>query len=255
MPDPTKKYGLIGYPLGHSFSKKFYDNKFEKENIRGVLYSLYEIPDIQQFSELLLHEEVLAGVNVTIPYKVAVIDYLNELSIEARAIGAVNCVRIQRKEGKKPYLIGYNTDVYGFVQSLKPLLDPCHDRALVLGNGGAAKAVCYGLDQLGIAYRVVSRRSNREEHFLTYDEVSPQLIDSHKLIINTTPLGTYPAVNTLPTIPYDYLTKDHLLYDLVYNPEKTAFLTEGEAQGSKIKNGYEMLVLQAERNWEIWNHV
>lgn len=253
MPVHDLKYGLIGFPLGHSFSKKFYDSKFEKERIAGVSYGLYEIPEIDFFAAILEQEQALMGVNVTIPHKVAVMGFVDELSPEASAIGAVNCIRIERKQGLKPYLTGYNTDVYGFVNSLKPLLKPWHTQALILGNGGAAKAVRYGLTQLGILFSTVSRQTVETTDFLTYDQLDQELIRSHTLIINTTPLGTFPAVESFPDIPYAFLNEQHLLYDLVYNPEKTTFLKKGEEQGAHIKNGYEMLVLQAERNWEIWN--
>lgn len=252
MPDQVLKYGLIGFPLGHSFSKNFYDNKFKNENIEGVQYSLYEIPEIRSFPAILKEESTLMGVNVTIPHKVAVMDFVDDLSPEALAVGAVNCIRIDRKQGEKPYLTGYNTDVYGFVNSLKPLLKPWHTHALILGNGGAAKAVRNGLLQLGISFQTVSRQVVATEGFLTYGQLTEDHINNHYLIINTTPLGTFPDISSCPDIPYSLLTEKHLLYDLVYNPEKTTFLQKGEEKGSTIKNGYEMLVLQAERNWEVW---
>lgn len=245
-----KQYGLIGFPLSHSFSKKYYLEKFERENITGVEYELYPIEQIEQLPELINGQPNLSGINVTIPHKISVMQYVDHLSDEARAIDAVNCIKIDRKPGKKPVLTGYNTDVYGFEQSLKPLLQPHHTHALVLGNGGAAKAVFYALSQLGITYTTVSRNPTANQ--LGYRDLSPSVMDIHTLIINTTPLGTYPEVSTCPDIPYERISDRHLLYDLVYNPEITEFLRRGQAHGATTKNGLDMLILQAERNWEIW---
>ena len=244
------KFGLIGFPLTHSFSKKYYDAKMEREQITGIDYQLYSIPEIRVFPALLADEPLLLGVNVTIPYKLAVMDYLDHLSPEAAAIGAVNCIRIERPASGKPVLTGYNTDVYGFTESLKPLLRPEHRRALVLGNGGAAKAVMYALNQLKIGYSLVSRSATEGQY--SYDQLTAEVIADHLLIINTTPLGTYPDVEGCPAIPYAHVGNKHLLYDLVYNPEETEFLRRGKANGATIKNGLEMLESQAERNWEIW---
>ncbi|WP_353197718.1 shikimate dehydrogenase [Parapedobacter defluvii] len=246
-----QKFGLIGFPLTHSFSKKYYDAKMEREQIAGIDYQLYPIPDIGAFPTLLADEPLLMGVNVTIPYKVAVMDYLDQLAPEASAIGAVNCIRIERPDKGETFLTGYNTDVYGFTESLKPLLRPEHRLALVLGNGGAAKAVTYALSQLGIGYSVVSRSATASQY--SYDQLDAGTMANHLLIINTTPLGTYPAVSGCPDIPYEHIGNTHLLYDLVYNPEETEFLRRGKVRGAAIKNGLEMLELQAERNWEIWN--
>lgn len=246
-----KKFGLIGFPLGHSFSKKYYDTKIELEQIEGVGYELYPIPAITDFPDLVHNDPLLMGINVTIPYKIAVMDYLDQLSPEACAIAAVNCIRIDRENGGKPVLTGYNTDVYGFAESLRPLLKPHHDAALILGNGGAAKAVSFALTQLEITHTVVSRSAQQGQ--LTYAQLDTTVIGGHPLIINTTPLGTYPDVTDCPSIPYDLLDDRHLLYDLVYNPPETEFLKRGKARGAAIKNGFEMLELQAERNWEIWN--
>lgn len=243
-----KKFGLIGYPLTHSFSKKYYDAKFERERITDVDYQLYPIETIEAFPALIA-DPLLMGVNVTIPYKIAVMDYLDHLSPEAEAIAAVNCIRIDRSSAN-PVLTGYNTDVFGFMESLKPLLRPSHTAALILGNGGAAKAVAYGLTQLGIDSRLVSRSPVSGQY--GYHELDKSLMDHHSVIINTTPLGTYPRVEDLPDIPYQYLSEKHLLYDLVYNPATTAFLKQGINQGAVAKNGLEMLELQAEQNWKIW---
>jgi len=247
------KFGLIGFPLTHSFSKKYYDAKMEGEQIAGIDYQLYAIPEIGAFPALLTDEPLLMGVNVTIPYKVAVMDYLDHLSPEASAIGAVNCIRIERPKTQKPILTGYNTDVYGFMKSLKPLLRTEHRQALVLGNGGAAKAVAYALSELGIHHTIVSRSATAGQY--SYNQLDAAVIADHLLIINTTPLGTYPAVAGCPDIPYEHMGNTHLLYDLVYNPEETEFLRRGKANGAAVKNGLEMLELQAERNWEIWNAV
>ena len=246
-----KKFGLIGFPLAHSFSKKYYDAKIERQQITGVNYDLYAIPSIEAFPQLISNDPLLMGINVTIPYKITVMDYLDFLSPEAEAIAAVNCIRIERPDTGKPILTGYNTDVYGFAESLKPLLSARHTAALVLGNGGAANAVTFALNQLGITCTIVSRSAQAGQY--TYAQLNLSIIEGHPLIINTTPLGTYPAVTGCPDIPYEYLNEYHLLYDLVYNPQETEFLKRGRAKGATIKNGLEMLELQAERNWEIWN--
>jgi shikimate dehydrogenase len=247
------KYGLIGYPLSHSFSKKFYTEKFINEGIQDVEYDLFPIPSIQDFSVLLDQQPKLQGVNVTIPYKIEVMRFLDEIRPEAASIGAVNCIKIRREGDSKPKLIGYNTDVFGFTQSLQPLLQPGQTSALVLGNGGAAKAVCYGLNQLGIEWKLVSRTPNpHDSHQLSYEELNQEVLNEHLIIINTTPLGTFPEIAERPPIPYEFVHAKHLLYDLIYNPSETAFLQEGQKRGARIKNGYEMLVLQAEKNWEIW---
>ncbi|HWK58936.1 MAG TPA: shikimate dehydrogenase [Parapedobacter sp.] len=245
------KFGLIGFPLTHSFSKKYYDAKIEREQIPEVGYELYPIPDITDFPGLVEKDPQLMGINVTIPYKIAVMRYLDQLSPEAEAIAAVNCIRIERENSGRPVLTGYNTDVYGFAESLRPLLKPHHDAALILGNGGAAKAVSFALAQLNIAHTVVSRSAGNGQ--LAYEQLDAAVIGIHPLIVNTTPLGTYPDVMGCPGIPYDLLGERHLLYDLVYNPPETEFLKRGQAQGAAIKNGLEMLERQAERNWEIWN--
>lgn len=246
-----KQFGLIGFPLSHSFSKKYYLDKFQRESIAGVEYELYPLEQVGELPELIDSQPNLLGINVTIPHKISVMHYVDRLSDEARVIDAVNCIKIDRSTGGKPILTGYNTDVYGFEQSLKPLLKAHHIQALVLGNGGAAKAVFYALRQLGIGYTVVSRQPKAQQ--IGYGDLSEAVMNSHTIIINTTPLGTYPAVSEFPDIPYGMISEQHLLYDLVYNPETTEFLRKGQKLGATIKNGMEMLVLQAERNWEIWN--
>lgn len=246
-----KKLGLLGYPLTHSFSKKYYLDKFAREKISGIDYDLYNMENIADFPDLYSNDESFIGVNVTIPHKIAIIPYLDELAEEAQAINAVNCIRIVRNQQGKPHLTGYNTDFYGFMQSIKTLILPHHKKALVLGDGGATKAVKYALDRLQITYTIVSRKPDQEK--ITYQEIDKKIISDHPLIINCTPLGTFPNIEEYPEIPYEYVTERHLLYDLIYNPEQTMFLKKGSERGAMIKNGYDMLVLQAEKNWEIWN--
>lgn len=244
-----KKLGLIGFPLGHSFSKKFYEEKFEWEQITGFHYDLYPIEDIAAFPSIYEHEPAFCGFNVTIPHKRNVMRFLNEFSPEATEINAVNCIQIKWQNGK-PYLKGFNTDAFGFEQSLRPFLKPHHTQALVLGNGGAAQAVYYILNKLGIPYKIVSR--SRDNGDLIYSDLTDEIVASHKLLINCSPVGTFPKIEEAPDIPYEGIGTDHLLYDLVYNPEETTFLKKGKARGAAIKNGHEMLILQAEKNWEIW---
>jgi len=245
-----KTYGLIGYPLSHSFSKKYFTEKFLNEGITDHQYELYPIENITSFPDLLTSNPSLCGLNVTIPHKVAVLPFLNEIDEAAEKIGAVNCISIKNLNGKT-YLKGYNTDAYGFEESLKPLLEPQHTKALIFGDGGATKAVKYVLEKLNIEYKTVVRKVISGT-FL-YSEVSPEILTTHKLLINTTPLGMSPNVDTFPEIDYSQIGSDHLAYDLVYNPTETAFLAKVAARGSKIKNGLEMLYKQAEKSWEIWN--
>jgi len=241
-----KVFGLIGYPLSHSFSKGFFAEKFQKEGINDCIYENFSLEDISQFPALLEQQPDLCGLNVTIPYKEAVLPWLDELSPAAEQIKAVNC--IQFHEGIR---IGFNTDVMGFKRSLQPLLKPHHTNALVLGTGGAAKAVMFVLQELNIPYTVVSRRAH--DGVITYNMLDKDIIAAHTIIINTSPLGMYPQVDAAPPIPYELITKHHLLYDLIYNPAETLFLKQGAAKGAAIKNGHEMLVLQAEASWDIWN--
>jgi shikimate dehydrogenase len=246
-------FGLIGFPLGHSFSKKYYSEKMERESIENIQYGLFSMENVDSLSDLITQIPTLSGVNVTIPHKVSVMDLLDHIDEEAKAIGAVNCIQIRRKGNQKPHLKGYNTDVYGFRESLRPLLAPHHTHALVLGNGGAAKAVCFALQQLGITYHIVARRPSSDQ--LSFDEIDDEIIHKHKLLINCTPLGTFPAIEGYPLLPYASISSAHLLYDLVYNPETTAFMQKGIEQGAQVKNGFEMLELQAERNWSLWMEV
>lgn len=237
------KLGLIGYPLGHTFSPSYFANKFLELGISNSEYLAYPLESIQEVEKVL--DDGVNGINVTIPYKEAVIPFLDELSNEAYDIGAVNTISI--RNGKR---VGYNTDAYGFEMSLRKFLGGTKvDRALILGTGGASKAIKYVLNKLNIEFTFVSRK----DRYLTYSELDENIISQNELIINTTPLGMYPNIDKCPDIPYSELTGKHFLYDLVYNPEKTLFLNKGEMQGSSIKNGYEMLILQAEKAWEIWN--
>ena len=245
-----KQLGLIGYPLGHSFSKKYYLEKFRNEGIKNIDYDLYPLSTIKEFPSLYLNNPEFYGANVTIPYKQEVMQYLTELSEEAKEIGAVNCIQI-RHESDGVRLKGFNTDAYGFEKSLEPLLKPNHSKALIFGNGGATKAVAYSLKKLGIDFKIVSR--TKTEDNLSYEDLTEALILNTPLLINCTPLGTFPKTEECPALPYHVISSEHLLYDLIYNPEETLFLKKGKERGAAIKNGYEMLVLQAEKNWEIWN--
>lgn len=245
-----RTFGLIGYPLAHSFSKKFFTEKFAEEGIADHQYELFPIENIAAVVSLIAADDSLAGLNVTIPHKVGVMTYLNELDPAAATIGAVNCISIQHKDGQT-WLKGFNTDAYGFQESLKPYLKKHHTHALILGDGGAAKAVKYVLDQLQITYLSVVRTV--APNAILYSDLTEDLLQKYQVIINTTPLGTFPNVEAAPAIPYQWLTDQHLAYDLVYNPEETEFLKRAKAKGAAIKNGFEMLQLQAERSWFIWN--
>ena len=246
-----QKYGLIGYPLKHSFSIGYFNEKFEAENI-DAQYVNFEIPDIRDFMEVIEENPNLCGLNVTIPYKEQVIPYLDELDKDTAKIGAVNVIKIIRLPKGKVKLVGYNSDIVGFTQSIEPLLQPHHTNALILGTGGASKAVFHGLDNLGIKATFVSR-TKKSDDILTYRELTPEIMQEHTVIVNTTPLGMYPKVDFCPDIPYDQLTPNHLLYDLLYNPNETLFMKKGKEQGAVVKNGLEMLLLQAFASWEIWN--
>ena len=251
------EYGLLGYPLGHSFSRAFFNKKFAEEGIDAE-YLNFELPSIEQFTQVLDEHPQLRGLNVTIPYKKAVIPYLDELSDEARAIGAVNVIRVTHTDGHC-HLKGFNSDIIGFTESIRPLLQPHHKRALVLGTGGASKAICHGLEQLGIEWCYVSRKrpanpaSPAEERLLTYSDVTPSLLADYTVIVNCTPLGMSPNTDNSPELPYAALSPRHLLFDLVYNPDLTAFMRQGRRYGATVKNGLEMLHLQALASWEFWN--
>lgn len=242
-------YGLIGKKIGHSFSADFFNKKFQKEGI-DESYHLFPLDSIKQFPQLLENHKDLKGLNVTIPYKIEVIPYLNILSDEAAEIGAVNVIKIENRGGEK-FLSGYNSDSIGFKESLIPLLRPDIKKALVLGTGGASKAVVYALKQLGITYTNVSRTPKMGH--LSYEELDSKVIKDNLLIVNTTPLGMYPDIDSFPPIPYEYITPEHVCYDLVYNPDVTTFMKKAMSQGAKATNGLEMLRLQALAAWDIWN--
>ncbi|MCD8102804.1 MAG: shikimate dehydrogenase [Alistipes sp.] len=239
-------YGIIGNPLGHSFSKQYFTEKFEREGVQGAVYEKFPLDDISQLPGLIATNPGLKGLNVTIPYKQQVIPYLDSLDDGAREIGAVNCISL--RDGK---LTGHNTDADGFRASLLEFLGDERPDALVLGTGGAAKAVNYVLDTLGIGHISVSR--SKAPGTLTYGELDGSVMAAHMLIVNTSPVGTFPDVNSSPAIPYDLLTPAHRLFDLVYNPAETAFMREGAARGARTVNGFRMLIGQAEKAWEIWN--
>jgi len=242
-----KRYGLIGYPLGHSFSNKYFEQKFQREGITGCTYQLFPIASIDEFPDLLKSHPDLCGLNVTIPYKQLVIPFLHSVQYLPVGLNACNCIRIENGQ-----LTGFNTDVAGFEESFSPLLQPCHVKALILGSGGAASAVAFVLNKLGIDYKIVSRsRSHRAA--LSYNDLNESIISTHHIIVNTTPVGMYPNVDACPKIPYQAITPEHYLYDLHYNPPKTLFLQKGEERGAITKNGHDMLVVQAEESWKIWN--
>jgi len=241
-------FGLIGYPLGHSFSKRFFCEKFERENIKAR-YELYPLENIQKFPELVYSVE-LHGLNVTIPYKEQVIPFLNELDENAAAIGAVNVIKFTRHKDKLT-LKGFNTDAIGFEVSLRPFLKPHHTKALILGTGGASKAIKYVLEKLGIEPKYVSRTP--AEGRFSYSDLNKQLLEEFTLIVNASPLGTFPNINDCPDIPYQFLNEKHLLFDVVYNPNETLFLKKGREKGAVGLNGEQMLVEQALAAWEIWN--
>ncbi len=246
------KYGLIGYPLKHSFSIVYFNEKFKAENIDAE-YVNFEIPRIEEFMEVVEENPNLCGLNVTIPYKEQVIPYLDELDKDTAKIGAVNVIKIIRQPKGKVKLVGYNSDIIGFTRSIEPLLKPdVHTHALILGTGGASKAIFRGLENLGIKSTFVSRTKKNDE-VMTYEELTPEVMQQYKIIVNCTPVGMYPKVDECPAIPYDQLTTDHLLYDLLYNPDETLFMKKGRAQGATVKNGLEMLLLQAFAAWEIWH--
>jgi len=240
-----RKFGLIGYPLSHSFSPTYFKRKFERDDISDSRYDLYPIESIHKLPEIV--QEGVLGLNVTIPYKEEVLEYVDELSPEAEIIGAVNTLKINNDK-----ICGYNTDAFGFRTSLIRLLNgTIIENALILGSGGASKAVQYVLTEMGIKSMVVSRSKGD----ILYSELDQKLIESSRLIVNTTPLGMSPKIDELPPIPYSYIGDKHFLYDLIYNPEKTLFLERGLMQNAHVMNGYDMLCLQAEKSWEIWNKV
>ncbi len=260
-------FGLIGKKLTHSFSKRYFTEKFKKENIQNAIYELFELPTIADLPALIKNQPHLKGLNVTIPYKLEVLPFLDNIDVAAQKIGAVNVIKINDNRT----LTGYNSDYYGFKESLLTFLHHSNRlpissmsekmkslKALILGTGGASKAVRVALEDLEIPYLSVSRTitketANANNHILTYEQLDENILKSHQLVINTTPLGMYPQIEACPEIPYQFLTSEHYLYDLVYNPESTLFMQNGAGKGAKVINGLQMLYLQAEKSWEIWN--
>ena len=243
------KYGLIGYPLGHSFSITYHNQRFADEGINAKYFN-YEIPSIDNLTEVLDSNPELKGLNVTIPYKQKVMEYLDYISPEARAIGAVNVIRVIH-ESKNTILKGYNSDVIGFTQSIEPMLEEYHKKALILGTGGASKAINYGLKSLGLETIFVSRY--RRPGTICYEDITPEVIKEYNVIVNCTPLGMYPKTEECPFLPYEAMDEKNILYDLIYNPDETMFMKKGAEHGANVKNGLEMLLLQAFASWEFWN--
>lgn len=240
------KFGLVGKDISYSFSRGYFSKKFKQLELDNHSYVNFDLEKIQAFENLIPDNPEIKGMNVTIPYKEEVIPYLTELDTKAAKIGAVNTIKI---EGNK--LIGHNTDAYGFQKSIEPFLKKSHTKALILGTGGASKAIAFVFEELGIAYHFVSR--NPKDNQLTYQDLNELVMAEHTVLVNSTPLGTHPNIDQKPNIPYQHISKKHLLFDLIYNPDKTAFLLEGESQGATICNGHRMLEYQAEKAWEIWN--
>ncbi len=247
-----KTYGLIGYPLGHSFSKKFFAEKFENEGLNDCQYLNFEIDQIEKFTSIFKDNKNIMGLNCTIPYKQLVMTYLDEIDEEAAKVGAINTIKILRT-GNELNLKGFNTDIIGFERSIKPMLNVSHKKALILGTGGASKAIKHILSKLGIEFISASIEDELAENEIRYEAISEEVIKGRTVIINATPLGTFPKVDACPSIPYKAITSEHVLFDLVYNPEVTLFMQKGKDQGANVKNGLEMLHGQAKAAWEIWN--
>ncbi|MCD4772297.1 MAG: shikimate dehydrogenase [Bacteroidales bacterium] len=245
-----KKYGLIGYPLSHSFSEKYFSEKFKNENIKDSVYKLFPLEDIGSFPELIKKNPDIEGLNVTIPYKERIIKYLDELDMDARMIGAVNTIKIVKKSGKTK-LIGYNTDAKAFEIFLKNFLKQRHNKALLLGSGGSSKAIQFVLKKLGIPCTVATRRPLKAQH-VVYWAITKSFIESYQIIINTTPLGMFPDIEKFPDIPYKFLNSEHILFDLIYNPQETHFLKKGKEKGCITINGLKILELQADLSWKLW---
>jgi shikimate dehydrogenase len=241
-----KQFGLVGKNIDYSFSKKYFTEKFEKENLINHNYQNFDIQSVFEITQIVKNPN-LCGLNVTIPYKEEIIPFLDKISKKAKKIGAVNTIKITKK-GK---LKGYNTDFFGFQKSLSSLLNEHHKKALILGTGGASKAVAFALKKLGIQYTFVSQKLRRD--YLSYEKLNEAIFQEYQIIINCTPLGTFPDINSCPNIPYNLLNVNHIVFDLVYNPEETTFLQKAKQNGATTKNGMEMLVFQAEKAWEIWN--
>ena len=244
------KFALIGKAVSHSFSKTYFQNKFLELNLKEFTYQNFDMLNLNNLKSIVI-ENRLDGLNITKPFKEAIIPFLNELDETAKIIGAVNCVKI-KWVNNTPYLIGYNTDYYGFAQSIKPFLEPIHQKALILGTGGASKAIAYALKNIGIDFYFVSTSEKKSSNYFTYKEINNHVLNAFKLIVNCTPVGMYPNSSEIVAIPYEFITKEHLLFDLIYNPEETLFLEKGKMNGATVINGLNMLKLQADKAWEIW---
>lgn len=240
------RFGLIGYPLGHSFSQQYFNNKFKTENLNDCFFELFPIESVDSFPELLHAHKDLKGLAVTIPYKQTIINFLTSIDEAASEIGAVNCIKISSQK-----IIGFNTDVIGFENSIKPILKPHHKKALILGTGGGSKAVQFVFKKLGIEFLLVSRSKN--QHHIQHQDINELICADYNIIVNATPVGMTPNNDKCPEIPYQFLSEKHLLFDLIYNPAETLFLQKGREAGAQTKNGHEMLITQAEANWKIWN--
>jgi len=246
--DKRFKFGIIGKNISYSFSPKYFAEKFHKLGLDTYKYFNFDIPEIEEFPFILYHKEhEFKGLNVTIPYKESIMKYLNEIDDDAKGIGAVNTIKINENNE----LIGYNTDFYGFKESLAPLLKEHHKKALILGTGGASKAIAFALNKLNIEYKFVSRKVSENSYL--YSMLTESILNEYSIIVNCSPIGTHPNIEDAPNIPYQFISEKHLLYDLIYNPSETKFLEEGKKRGAQIKNGLQMLELQAEKSWEIWN--
>lgn len=245
--NPKKLFGLLGRNIDYSFSRQYFTERFERDEQQDFSYVNFDVEDIANFPSIIKNNRNLKGLNVTIPYKETVVPFLDKMSANAEKIGAVNTIKFT----KKGYLKGYNTDFYGFKKALRPLLQPHHQKALILGTGGASKGVAFALEKLGILYSFVSRQAT--ENTIHYNRINATTFDNYQIIINCTPIGTSPDVDKFPDLPYEFFTDKHIAFDLIYNPEETAFLKKAKANGAAIKNGYDMLVFQAEKSWKIWN--
>jgi len=245
----NKVFGLLGKDISYSFSRGYFTEKFKKIGLKNFKYVNFDIPTIEDFPSITENNEGVSGINVTIPYKEEVMQFLDKIDKTAKEIGAVNTIKITKRGNLK----GYNSDVVGFEKSIFPLMKKHHKRALILGTGGASKAIAYALKKNGIKFKFVSRNPKGKKE-ISYQDLSQEIMEKYLVIINSTPVGTSPNIDQSPNIPYQYITNKHLLYDLIYNPEITAFLAQGKEKGAIIKNGYEMLELQAEESWRIWNN-
>lgn len=247
-----KTFGLIGYRLGHSFSRNFFTEKFSNEKLSDHEYVNFELDTIDEFPTIFDRGTNICGLNCTIPYKQQIMRFLDEIDLEAAQIGAVNTVKIIDQNGKR-ILKGFNTDLYGFEHSLRPMLEEKHKKALILGTGGASKAIRFLFDRMGIDYLSATTKDELQDKEIRYDQLTQNLMNEYLIVINATPLGTFPKVDACPDIPYQYVSPNHVLYDLVYNPAETLFLKKGKEKSAQTKNGLEMLHLQALKSWEIWN--